>query len=167
MLNVTTPEPSRRLWSRAGIRLDLAAYAESGTTWLVTCTTFARGARHLADPELSHAVVETVRHSLALNRCRVLAYCLMPDHVHAVSVVDFGGDLVRAMNSFKSYSTKLWWAHGGQGQLWQRSFRDRGLRTVSDIEAAIVYVQENPLQAGLIDDVAAYPWVGGELLSPA
>ena len=71
--------------------------------------------------------------------------------------------MIKMANGFKSFSTRAWWGVGGTGPLWQRSFQNRGLRTAADIEAAALYVWENPIRTGLVDVDGQYPYLGGEL----
>ena len=43
-------------------------------------------------------------------------------------------------------------------RLWQQGFHDRLIRDEDAFRAAIQYIHSNPVQAGLVDDVADYPW---------
>ena len=91
-------------------------------------------------------------------------YCLMPDHAHLLIQIT-GISLVDVIRDIKSRSTRLWWAHGGVGTLWQRSFHDEGLRTPKAYEDAATYILDNPVLAGLVTDWADYPFIGGTLLT--
>ena len=42
--------------------------------------------------------------------------------------------------------------------LWQPGFHDRLIRDEKAFRVAIDYVHNNPVRAGLVDDVADYPW---------
>lgn len=86
---------------------------------------------------------------------RVLAVCLMPDHLHLVAAP---GELslIGWVNNFKSYSTRLAWGEGRRGPLWQPGFYDHLVRDDAELEATIQYVVANPAEAGL---GAAWPWV--------
>src|SRR4051812_30432591 len=63
-------------------------------------------------------------------------YCVMPDHLHVVAHVTTG-NLLTAVQAFKSHGARLWLDWGGSGPLWQRSFHDHGLRTPADYDAAV------------------------------
>jgi REP element-mobilizing transposase RayT len=96
------------------------------------------------------AVDEATRPSV-----RILAACLMPDHLHVVAQP---GDvsLIRWVNNFKSYSTRLSWGAGRRGALWQPGFFDHLVRDDVELEATIGYVLRNPVERRLGD---SWPWV--------
>jgi putative transposase len=92
-------------------------------------------------------------------------YCLMPDHAHFLIQVKSCG-VVEYMQDVKSRTTKEWWLLGEHGHLWQRSFHDRGLRTRADYDAAVSYVLQNPVIAGLCDNWGKFDGIGGTLIRP-
>ena len=158
---------TRSTTGHRAIRLPPEAYRRPGTTWLATISAHDRGARPFASEPLASAVTEALRVSHGLRSCRLLAYCLMPDHLHVVTTVDRGGDLIKLLDGFKSFTTKTWRDGGGAGPLWQASFHDRGLRTSEDVEAAVRYVWGNPVRAGLVSEGDEYAYRGGELFASA
>jgi REP element-mobilizing transposase RayT len=86
----------------------------------------------------------------------LLAVALMPDHVHLlVQVQDL--DLVTAVSRWKSLTTKRYRDSGAQGPLWQRSFYDHGIRANEDLNAAALYMVQNPMRAGM-PDRAQFTW---------
>lgn len=153
-------QPSRR---HRKIRLPVEAYRTPGTTWLVTISAHDRDARPFASDSLASEIVAVLGTSHGLRSCRLLAYCLMPDHLPLVTTVEEGGDLVKLIDGFKSFSTKVRRDAGGSGPLWQLSFHDRGLRTPEEVEAGVRYVWDNPVRARLISDGDVNEHRGGEL----
>jgi REP element-mobilizing transposase RayT len=109
-----------------------------------------------------HVVVATVERCAARGAILEL-FCLMPDHLHLLVRVGAVG-LVDVVGDAKSRATRVWWAHGGKGALWQRSFHDHGIRGRRDFNEAIRYIVENPVKAGLVEDWADYPFTGGALI---
>jgi REP element-mobilizing transposase RayT len=90
----------------------------------------------------------------------VLAYCVMPDHVHLLlEGVDERADVVEAVRLWKQLTGFAWKRWTGT-QLWQKSFHDRVLRDSDDTRGVVRYVLENPIRAGLVGGVRDYPWVG-------
>ncbi|MEA2161925.1 MAG: hypothetical protein QOK37_52 [Thermoanaerobaculia bacterium] len=80
------------------------------------------------------------------------AWCVMPNHVHAMIYLAHGSDLERVLHSWKSYT-----AHKiGQGVIWQREYFDRIVRDERDFRDARNYVLNNPAKAGLRN----WKWVG-------
>jgi putative transposase len=83
----------------------------------------------------------------------------MPDHYHVLLTlrenVSISG-VVRAVHSLfaRAYRSK----HACRGRLWQSRFYDHVVRDEDDFRAKLDYLHNNPVRAGLAEDVAAYPW---------
>jgi REP element-mobilizing transposase RayT len=145
---------------RKRIRLPEQAYWDQGSTWHVTISTADRSTKAFVHSALAEAVVAAIIEQCAATGTILHAYCLMPDHCHLILQVT-GAGLVETIADLKSRTTRVWWAHGGRGTLWQRSFHDHGLRTPRDFEETVRYLLENPVRAGLVDDWTTYPFSGG------
>lgn len=100
---------------------------------------------------------------LVADGCRaadvqVLAYCLMPNHVHLILVPGEADGLNRALASPQQ---KYTWAinrrQGWQGHLWQRRFSSCPMDEPHTL-AAIRYVELNPVRAGLVSTPEQWPW---------
>jgi REP element-mobilizing transposase RayT len=91
----------------------------------------------------------------------VLAYCLMPDHVHLLLAAREKADLPVFMRTFKQrtgYYCKK--ALGWDGPFWQKSYYDHILRSEERLESVAGYVWANPVRAGLVEDADGYPFSG-------
>lgn len=89
----------------------------------------------------------------------------MPDHAHCViQITSHGAGLIDVVRDVTSWTTRVWWKHGGQGAMWQRSFHDHGLRTMRDYDQALTYLLHNPERAVLVDDWSEYPLIGGKAI---
>lgn len=104
--------------------------------------------------------------STAKHHFSLVAYCFMPDHVHALVI---GGDdsrladFVRLFKQLAGYHVKQLLG----APLWQTSFYDHVVRTEEDLSALTDYVLDNPVRAGLVSDRADYPHSGPRLLVDA
>ncbi len=87
-----------------------------------------------------------------------LAYCLMTNHVHLVSVPAQRDSLSSVLKPVDMrYAQHVNWTHGISGRLWQGRF----FSCVLDDEhlwAAIRYVERNPVRARIVGKAEAYPW---------
>jgi REP element-mobilizing transposase RayT len=84
------------------------------------------------------------------------AWCIMPNHVHAVLRTREGVDLSSVLHSWKSFTgTRIRLALGGMGAVWQKESYDHVVRGEADWRAQVRYVAENPARAGLV----GWPWV--------
>jgi REP element-mobilizing transposase RayT len=85
-------------------------------------------------------------------RYELHAWCVMPNHVHAMFYLQRGADLEHVMHSWKSFT-----AHEiGRGVIWQREYFDRIVRDAQDFWSTRNYVLNNPFKAGLRN----WKWVG-------
>lgn len=83
------------------------------------------------------------------ERYQLLAWCIMPNHVHVVLQPMGGYSLHDILHSWKSYTSKE--ANkilGRIGTFWQREYFDHLLRNHEYIERAVEYVWRNPDEAG-------------------
>jgi putative transposase len=159
----TSGKVSRMEWpKRRKIRLPSDAYSLPGTAWLVSIGT-ANRTPVFADPIFAGLVASIFETRAEETGVGLDLYCLMPDHAHLLVQIKETG-LVDYVRDVKSISTRVWWVEGGSGQLWQRSFHDRGLRTAADFDAAVSYILHNPVKTGLVDDWETYSLIGGTLL---
>jgi REP element-mobilizing transposase RayT len=81
---------------------------------------------------------------------RLLAWCIMPNHVHVVVRLFPGQELAKVVKAWKNFSAKAAnLALGRKGRFWQREYYDRLIRNGEELDRAIRYVLENPVKAGL------------------
>ncbi len=81
---------------------------------------------------------------------RLLAWCIMPNHVHVVVRLFPGQELAKVVKAWKTFSAKAAnLALGRKGRFWQREYFDRLIRNGDELSRAIQYVVENPAKAGL------------------
>ena len=89
---------------------------------------------------------------------RILAYCLMPDHVHLIAVPESSDGLRRAIGEVhRRYTRMVNFREGWRGHLWQGRFASCVLDEAHLLTAAR-YVELNPVRAGLIETPSRYRW---------
>jgi REP element-mobilizing transposase RayT len=80
---------------------------------------------------------------------------VMPDHAHVILMADLGYSLEKIMKGVKGASArKLNIARGSRGKIWQHESFDRIVRCEKELHGKLVYMLNNPLKAGLVED----PW---------
>jgi REP element-mobilizing transposase RayT len=96
-----------------------------------------------------------------LNAFSVLAYCVMPDHLHLlVAGQTDWSKLIRFVQRFKQMTSYYHKKRTGS-VLWQSSFWDRALRSNEDLLVVAEYIFRNPVIAGLTENWFDYPFSGG------
>ena len=143
---------------RKAIRLDPRLYAEMNRVFSVTVGTAPR-APVFADVAFGRDCVELLRHAAEHSATQVLAYCLMPDHVHLLLRVG-QRPLTSVLQSWKSQCWRLRRSRGNPATFWQRSFHDHALRAEEDLKSVAEYILHNPVRAGLVADWHDYPLAG-------
>jgi putative DNA methylase len=92
-------------------------------------------------------------------RYRLHAWCVMPNHVHALATPLDPWALSAILHSWKSYSAKrINAALGRAGRVWWEEYFDRAIRDDAHFEAAKTYIEANPVKAGLCAQAADWPF---------
>jgi REP element-mobilizing transposase RayT len=137
-----SPDEHRKLQRLSTVKIE--RYLDSGA-----------GACRLKEPAIASIVASTLRH-FDDSRYRLLAWCIMPNHVHVVARLFPGQALSSVVHSWKSFTAKKCNASlGMKGSFWQREYYDHLIRDEDDLERVVGYLADNPAEAGLHD----WPWV--------
>ncbi|WP_207883697.1 transposase [Pseudomonas sp. 30_B] len=129
-----------------------------GSVYLITVTTEHRAAVFIDFNRACVASSSFTRPSV-LGRNRLLAWVLMPDHVHWLLQLGNGEDLAKSVGRMKAVSAReVRRKRGWQDAVWASAFHDRTLRREEDLVAIARYVVANPLRAGLVRAVREYPF---------
>ena len=127
--------------------------------YLITLTTSCR-ARHFSSAEHAHALSSRIPQFFSARSFDVVAYCVMPDHMHVLlEGVSDDADLREAVRIWKQVTSYEWKQRTGW-RLWQPGFHDRVLREGDDARQIVRYVLYNPVRAGLVKTATEYPWSG-------
>jgi len=126
----------------------------------LTFVTHAR-TRRFEVASAAQTCVDAAHRAAADRHFDLLAYCVMPDHLHlVVQGRREGSDLLDFVKLFKQltgYHLKT----EPKTRLWQQSFRDRLLRDEPEVTEAVEYVFQNPVALGLVKTRAEYRWAAG------
>ena len=102
---------------------------------------------------------------------RLLAYCLMPNHIHLVLWPREDGEVSRWMQWLMTTQVRRHHhRHGSNGHLWQGRFKAFPIQRDAHLLSVLRYVERNPLRAGLVARAEDWPWssLGApELADPA
>ena len=132
--------------------------------YLITCCTHLRRPIFL-DDEIASGTLAQFRLTAIEDRFAIVAYCVMPDHVHLlVEGSSVGSDLRRFVRIAKQRAAS-WYSRAVGGRLWQAGYHDRVLRRDDDLRIVARYVLENPIRAGLVTIATDYKHSGSDIWS--
>ncbi len=112
----------------------------------------------LRDPNIA-SMVETALLHFDGERYRLLAWCIMPNHVHVVVEPDDQQNLGAIVQGWKSYSAKM--ANrplNRSGAFWHSDYFDRFIRDEGHLQRTVDYVENNPVKAGLVEGASDWAW---------
>ena len=108
------------------------------------------GACYLRLPQIATNVEGALLH-FDRERYRLLAWVIMPNHVHVLAVQLTGFPLANVIHSWKSFTAKeANRALGRTGAFWAREYYDRYIRNREHLARAIDYIHYNPVKAVLV-----------------
>lgn len=116
----------------------------------------------LAHPKMAETVENALLHFDG-GRYRLLAWCIMPNHVH--SLIEPIAPLPEIVKSWKSFTGRWALRHAvalglripGKG-FWMREAWDRFIRDDTHLQRTIDYIHRNPVKAGLCVSPNAWRW---------
>lgn len=116
----------------------------------------------LGRPELARILEETLFRFHG-NRYDLIAWCIMPNHVHTLILPRTRLALI--VQSWKSFTGR--WALARNAELglgipgkhlWMHDYWDRYMRNAGHLERMVSYIHQNPVIAGLCEMPEAWPW---------
>ena len=78
---------------------------------------------------------------------------LMPDHIHGIWSFPDNQSMSSVISRWKSYLNR------NAGLHFQKNFFDHRLRTGEKTFATCEYIMNNPVRAGLVDDISKWPYI--------
>jgi putative DNA methylase len=106
----------------------------------------------LKQPDIASIVEDALLHGDG-QHYRLLAWCVMPNHVHVLIEILEGYRLSKVVQGWKSFTAKLINQHLGRtGTVWMREYFDRYIRDDHHLAAVIAYIHSNPVKAGLVSN---------------
>jgi REP element-mobilizing transposase RayT len=129
------------------LRRRIAEYEDAG-----------HGACSLRDERIAALIENTFLHFDG-QRYRLIAWCVMPNHVHVLIETWPGYPLDTVLHSWKSFTAQQ--ANKvleRTGPFWAREYYDRFIRDDRHFELAVAYIEQNPVKAGLVASAEAWPF---------
>jgi carbamoylphosphate synthase large subunit/REP element-mobilizing transposase RayT len=147
--------------------------------WAKYLITFGTKDRRELSPSARRITLDAITH-FAGQRYELYAACVMPDHVHllfepGIKQDDADGQpvfwpLSSLLHSIKSFSAhEINQREHGTGEVWEKEWHDRIIRSEADLQEKFEYVTRNPWDANLVSVSEDYEWIwygnGGDVLA--
>jgi putative transposase len=117
------------------------------------------GTSPFMDFQTTRAVCSTFYPTARVSNVTLLAWVLMPDHVHWLLQLSDGGVLSKSVAALKRQSASALnrcCSNQLGDRVWQSGFYDRAIRRDEDVIDVARYVVANPLRAGLVAKLGDY-----------
>jgi len=141
----------------------LRHYDNEGTARFVTFGCY-RGLPFLENDRAKQLFLDELDRTRHKHGFKLLAYVVMPEHVHLVLHPPDGMPLGLVVREMKSCSARRYFAGESIGQLgdarvfWQKRCYDHNCRTPETTLEKITYCHNNPVRRGLVAEPGAWFW---------
>lgn len=110
--------------------------------------------------DIPEIIIDSLKWLEEKGSIQLIAYVIMPDHLHLLFQLGEKESLQKLMQSFggftgKAISKKL--EHSRP--VWQNTYYDRAIRNEEELYRTITYIQENPVKAGYVEEPGEWPWL--------
>jgi putative transposase len=113
----------------------------------------------LSEPAPAEIILSSLNYLREAGAIRLLSFCIMPDHYHAVLFLVGRLSLSQVMNSLGKFTARRLNALlCRQGQFWEEGFFDHRCRDDDDIEDRMTYIEHNPVRAELVMKAEDWPF---------
>ncbi|MBM4446208.1 MAG: transposase [Chloroflexi bacterium] len=137
----------------------LCSFDYSGPyAYFVTCSTYQKRP-YFKEKAVIDTVMPLLKRLGTQNSFTIYAYCFMPDHLHLLLLGEDKSSLHTFMKTFKQ-ETSFKFRRTCNSPLWHRSYYDHVLRKEEALEEVALYILNNPVRAGLVDDYRSYAFSG-------
>jgi REP element-mobilizing transposase RayT len=112
----------------------------------------------LRDDRLAEIVQNALLHFDG-ERYALHGWCVMPNHVHVLFTPEMGFKMSGIAHSWKSFTANQCnRLLGREGSFWQKEPFDRYIRNERHYQNALVYIEDNPVKAGLCKTAEDWLW---------
>lgn len=116
------------------------------------------GSALMRDPSCARIVAEALLHGDG-QRYALLAWCVMPNHVHALIATNAEIELGQVVHAWKRFTTRRINQLLERAEpVWAKDYFDRYIRNDEHFETTKSYIERNPVVAGLCDIPKAWPF---------
>jgi len=121
----------------------------------------------LVQPGVPAIICDSLAWLEAQELLGVVAYCLMPDHLHLLVQLGPTAPLSAVIGRFVAFTGRAITTQTGQRSPWFPGFQEHALRAELAVAAIVGYIEQNPVRAGLVAAPGEWPWASRTLATEA
>jgi putative transposase len=142
----------------ASHHLRLGRWSETFACYAITkCLAYRRPI--LAAEAPAQVILSSFDYLRRIQEIRLLGFCIMPDHYHALFFLVGGKSLSEIMSSVGKYTAnRINALFRWRGQLWEEGFYDHRCRNEDDIDERLLCIEHNPVRAELASVAEQWPF---------
>ena len=112
---------------------------------------------HFTYFEINRSLILTLKETEATMNLEVIAFTLMPEHIHFIVKLNAGSKLSQVIRYFKGKSSA---ALRGRltSKLWQQGYYEHCIRSENELLMQARYIAANPLRKKLCSSLSEYPY---------
>ena len=118
-----------------------------------------RNRKFFMDEKNAQTLLNCINNFRKEGRYLLLAFVIMPDHLHIILSPDGEEEISKIMHSIKRGCARLinqMWS--SKEPVWQRSFYERIIRDEKEFWEKVNYIYNNPVKSGLVESPEDYAY---------
>jgi REP-associated tyrosine transposase len=124
----------------------------------MTTTATANRKPIFKNEDLANILLDAIWFGKRQNWYHLLSFVIMHDHIHLI-IVPNRKNISQCMKSLKGYSARrINIKLGERGSVWQSGFYDYILDSEEKISSRMLYIEENPIRKGLVENAEDYEY---------
>ena len=136
----------------------IARRVRQAGVYFVTTDTWERHALFISTV-LAGIVVEQIVSCRDRGFYKLHAFALMPEHLHILIMPSDETTIEKAVQMIKGGSAhRIGTERPQQFPVWHRGFHDRWIRDAEQFFSTKTYIEQNPVEAKLVDTADQYAW---------
>jgi putative transposase len=137
---------------------DAESVLANERTFFVTSKT-AQGRALLQSDRMATLFIDVLRSYVGQHRFKIHEFVVMPNHVHFLLTIGKEMTVEKAVQLIKgNFSYRAKKEFGIQYQVWQRGFSEVRIADRDSFLAHKLYIQNNPVKAGLVNSPEEFPY---------
>ena len=120
--------------------------------------TMRSGPMYLRQAAVAQIVVYSIHKGVDLGHYDLIAYVIMPNHVHLLIQPRIAPDrLLKSLKGATAREANRLLGRTGE-PFWQKESYDHWVRNRNEFQKIRAYIEDNPVNAGLVGSPEDYPW---------